>query len=80
MRAWRSGRGGPQARVLCSERFPRSRSQAGGQGRGPGKEPSPRCSAGNRTADPRLLFARIYLGLILTIPVGGGGDLELLST
>ena len=45
-----------------------------------GKEPSPRCSAGNRTADPRWLFARIYLGLILTIPVGGGGDLELLST
>ena len=43
------------------------------QGRGPGGEPSPRCWAGNRTAGPRLLFARTYLGLILSIPVAAGG-------
>lgn len=38
---------------------------------GAGGEPRPRCSAGNQTAGSRLLFARPYLGLILTVPVGG---------
>ena len=42
-----------------------------------GREPGPRCSAVNGTAGPGLVFARIYLGIILTIP-GGGGNLELL--